>query len=68
MVHVVEAQIARFYKVFVEDENNDMIDEQILKKAKAMILEDENNFELEEELDVEDQDIIHLSYLYDLDD
>lgn len=45
-----------------------MIDEQILKKAKAMILEDENNFELEEELDVEDQDIIHLSYLYDLDD
>lgn len=68
MVHVVEAQIARFYKVFVEDENNDMTDEQILKKAKAMILEDEANFELEEELDVEDQDIIHLSYLYDLDD
>lgn len=68
MVRVVEAQIARFYKVFVEDENNNMTDEQILEKAKAMILEDEANFELEEELDVEDQDIIHLSYLYDLDD
>lgn len=68
MVRVVEAQIARFYKVFVEDENNDMTDEQILAKAKAMILEDEANFELEEELDVEEQDILHLSYLYDLDD
>lgn len=68
MVRVVEATIKRFYKVFVDDKNGNMTDEQILAKAKEMILEDEANFELDSELEVEEQDILHLSYLYDLDD
>lgn len=68
MVRVVEAAITRFYKVYVEDEKADMTDEQILAKAKEMILEDENNFELSDELEIEADDIVSLNYLYDLDD
>lgn len=68
MVRVVEAVIKRFYKVYVADENGDMTDWEILAKAKEMILEDEANFEIDPELAVEDQDILHLSHQYDLDD
>lgn len=68
MVRVVEAVIKRFYKVYVDDENEDMTNEQILAKAKEMILEDENNFEVDPELEVEEQDILYVSCQYDLDD
>lgn len=66
MIRVVSAVVERFYKVYVEDENDDMTDTQILAKAKEMILE--NEMDLDDELDIESDDIRHMEYLYDLED
>lgn len=66
MIRVVSTVVERFYKVYVEDENDDMTDTQILAKAKEMILE--NEMDLDDELDIEPDDIRHMEYLYDLED
>lgn len=65
-IHVVEAVIKRFYKVYVEDEDSSMTNEQILAKAKEMILDDQDNIDLDIELDIEDHDIVSLAHQYDL--
>lgn len=67
MVRVVEVAIRRFYRVFVEDENSDMTDEQITTKAKEMILDDESNLDLDQEIEIEEQDILHLFHHHDID-
>ena len=67
--HVVELWISRPYKVYVEDPENSMTDEQAEQKAKQMALEDENNISpLDEDLGIEEQDIVQAIYQYDLDD
>jgi len=67
-VHVVELVIKRAYKVYIEDPNDSMSEEEIEAKAKQMALEDEDNIILSDELDIEEQDIVGVMNRYDLDD
>lgn len=64
--HVIEAVIRRFYKVYVEDENDTMTSAEAKQQARKQIEEDgeaalTEDIELNE---VEPQDILALHYSY----
>lgn len=67
-IHVVELVASRFCKVFVEDEDESMTNEQIVEKAKKQFLEDDDpDSYLDDEMnDIAPQDIISASYQYDI--
>lgn len=66
--HVAELWIKRLYKVYVEDPDNSMTNEQAEAKAKEMALEDDNNLSIVDDFEMEEQDIVYADYQYDLDD
>ncbi len=66
--HVVELWIKRLYKVYVEDPDNSMTNEQAEAKAKEMALEDDDNLSIVDDFEMEEQDIVYADYQYDLDD
>lgn len=68
VVHAVELIIKRAYKVYIEDPNDSMSEDEIEAKAKQMVLEDEDNIILSNELDIEEQDIVGIMNRYDFDD
>lgn len=64
--HVIEVEVRRFYKVYVEDENNVLSEKQAEQLARKQIEEDgqaalSEDIELNE---VEQQDILALYYDY----
>lgn len=67
MVHVVEAVIIRYYKVYVQDENESMAKDQALAAAKEMILEGQDeSLVLDDGLEIESDDIISMQYSYEV--
>lgn len=66
MVHVVELEIRRFYKVYVEDDMNEMTDEEAVQHAKEMAVDDFELLDEDEELDVEEQDIVSAHKVYEI--
>lgn len=67
MDHVVEAVIIRYYKVYVQDENESMAKDQALAAAKEMILEGQDeSLVLDDELEIESDDIISMQYSYEV--
>lgn len=67
MTHSVELVIKRFYRVYVEDENNSMTEAEIIEAAKRQAVEDENNLTLSEDMEIEPEDIVDADYQYDID-
>lgn len=65
--HLVELAIRRFYRVYVEDDSDSMTESQLLRKAKEMALESEDNLDLDTEIDIEEHDILDGYYEYDID-
>lgn len=65
MTHVVELEIRRFYRVYVEDENDAMNDCDIVVKAKEEVLEHQDAVLTENpDLEIELQDILNANYEY----
>ena len=65
MTHVVELEIRRFYRVYVEDENDAMNDYDIVVKAKEEVLEHQDAVLTEDpDLEIEMQDILNANYEY----
>lgn len=65
MTHVVELEIRRFYRVYVEDENDSLIGSEITDKAKEEVLEHQDAVLTEDpDLEIEPQDILNASYEY----
>lgn len=68
MVHVVEVEIKRFYKAYVEDEANEMTDAEVIQRAREMATENFDCLNEDEELEVEEQDILSAHKVYEIDD
>ena len=68
MVHVVEVEIKRFYKAYVEDEANEMTDAEAVQRAREMATENFDCLNEDEELEVEEQDILSVHKVYEIDD
>lgn len=68
MVHVVEVEIKRFYKAYVEDEANEMTDAEAIQRAREMATENFDCLNEDEELEVEEQDILSVHKVYEIDD
>lgn len=69
MTHVVELEIRRFYRVYVEDPAGNMSTEELTEAAKRMAVEDWHNAELDSELTgIEEGDILSAHYEYELPD
>lgn len=68
MVHVVEVEIKRFYKAYVEDEANEMTDAEAIQRAREMATENFDCLNEDEELEVEEQDILSAHKVYEIDD
>ena len=66
MVHVVELEIRRFYKAYVEDETNEMTDAEAVQRAREMAVDDFELLDEDEELDVEEQDIVGAHKAYEI--
>lgn len=64
--HVVELEIRRFYRVYVECEEGTRTKE-IEDMAREIALQDEQNLELDEELGIEPHDILGAHYEYAVD-
>lgn len=65
MTHVVIVKAARFYRVYVEDEQSSMSENEVVEAAKELIVEDvDGNAMLDPELGFEEQDIIEADYEY----
>ena len=65
MTHVVELEIRRFYRVYVEDENDAMNVCDIVVKAKEEVLEHQDAVLTEDpDLEIEPQDILNANYEY----
>lgn len=64
--HVIEVEIRRFYKVYVDDENDTMTEAEAEQQARKQIEEDGEDAITEDiELnEVEPQDILALHYDY----
>lgn len=65
--HVIEAVIRRFYKVYVEDENDTMTEAEAKQRAMKQLEEngmDALSPDLELENDFEMDDVLDLSYDY----
>lgn len=67
MTHIVELVIKRFYRVYVEDEDNSMTEAQIIENAKRQAVEDENNLTPSDGMDIEPDDIVAAEYQDDID-
>ena len=65
--HAVELVVKRFYKVYVEDENGSMTNEEIEAIARQQLLDDDNpDSSLDAEMnEIEPQDIITAQWEYD---
>ena len=68
MVHVVEVEIKRFYKAYVEDEANEMTDAEAVQRAREMATENFDCLNEDEELEAEEQDILSAHKVYEIDD
>ena len=66
MIHVVELEIRRFYKAYVEDETNEMSDAEAVQRAREMAVDDFELLDEDEELDVEEQDIVGAHKAYEI--
>ena len=66
MVHVVEVEIKRFYKAYVEDEANEMTDAEAVQRAREMATENFDCLYEDEELEVEEQDILSAHKVYEI--
>lgn len=66
MTHAVELIIKRFYRVYVEDEDDSMTEAQIIDAAKRQAVESEDNLSLSEEMEIEPDDIVAAEYQYDI--
>lgn len=65
MTHVVELEIRRFYRVYIEDENDSLTGSEIADKAKEEVLEHQDAVLTEDpDLEIEPQDILNASYEY----
>lgn len=65
MTHVVELEIRRFYRVYIEDETDSMTDDEIAAKAKEEVLEHQDAVLTEDpDLEIEPQDILNANYEY----
>jgi len=65
MTHVVEVEVKRFYKVYVEDEENVLTDAQVEAAARKMIAEDGiNAMDEDEEMEFEVEDVECVRYSY----
>lgn len=65
MTHVVTVEIRRFYRVYVEDENNSLTGSEITDKAKEGVLEHQDAVLTDDpDLEIEPQDILHVEYEY----
>lgn len=64
--HVVELVIQRFYRVYVDDKDDSMTNEQAVEKAKQMAVESEDNLSEDLDLDIEPEDITHAFWEYDI--
>ena len=65
MTHVVTVEIRRFYRVYVEDENNSLTGSEITDKAKEEVLEHQDAVLTDDlDLEIEPQDILHVDYEY----
>ena len=67
MTHVVELVIKRFYRVYVEDPDNSMSEDEMKTEAIRQAIDSENNLTLSEEMEIEEQDIVYSEYQYDID-
>ena len=65
MTHVIELEIRRFYRVYVEDENDSLTGSEITDKAKEEVLEHQDAVLTEDpDLEIELHDILNASYEY----
>ena len=66
MTHCVEVQVRRFYKCYVEDENETMTKDEVVKKAMEMAKSDpDGNLTEDIELnEIEPSDILRMAYDY----
>ena len=65
MTHVVELEIRRFYRVYVEDGNDAMNNYDIVAKAKEEVLEHQDAVLTEDpDLEIDMQDILNANYEY----
>ena len=65
MTHVVTVEIRRFYRVYVEDENNSLTGSEITDKAKEEVLEHQDAVLTDDlDLEIEPQEILHVEYEY----
>ena len=62
--HVVTIAAKTFYHVYVEDEQGNMSQEDILAKAKENLLNNDPAALIDPEIDMEPQDIIGATYSY----
>lgn len=67
-IHAVELVIKRAYKVYIEDPDDAMSEEEIEAKARQMAIDDESNIILSDDLCIEEQDIVGVMNRYDFDD
>ncbi len=66
VTHVIEVEVKKFYKVYVEDETNEMTNEQAEAAARKQIEEyGEDAMCEDEEMEFEMDDIISARYAYD---
>lgn len=68
MTHAVKVELRRFYKMYIEDENNEMSESEVIQKAKGLIGQSEDVVgELlceDVELPVEPDDVMAVHYGY----
>lgn len=65
MTHCVEICAKTFYKVYVEDEGNEMTDDEAVERAEELFSQGE--YEQDEEMPVETWDIMFAQYRYNFD-
>lgn len=65
--HVIELEIRRYYKVYIDDPDCSSTDGELIERAKALALENENNLQLDPEMDIEPDDILCANYGYSFD-
>lgn len=66
-IHVIEVEVRRFYKVYVEDENDTLTEAEAEQQARKQLEEngmDALSPDLELENDFEMDDVLDLSYDY----
>lgn len=65
MTHVIEVEIRRFYRVYVEDEADAMTENEAMAAARKEVLENqEAALTVEPDLGIEEHDILAASYEY----